>query len=136
MGALLRIPYRAYLCTSHIAPPIGAKSFTCQKVQTESFTAHLDPLSSRPLFDIPTAKMSAKGSSVSEDSFEFVETPAAPSPAPVTTDYGVRTTSVRLFKSEMRLLLLTFLHRSIPQLRMLRSQPTAPVAIPSTPSSS
>jgi len=33
-------------------------------------------------------------STVSEDSFEFVDTPRAPSPAPEANNYGVRTTSV------------------------------------------
>ncbi|KAK3048359.1 hypothetical protein LTR09_010352 [Extremus antarcticus] len=36
---------------------------------------------------------------VSEDSFEFVDTPAAPSPAPETQDYGVRTTSYPAIKN-------------------------------------
>jgi len=33
-------------------------------------------------------------STTSEESFDFIETPAAPSPAPETRNYGVRTTSV------------------------------------------
>lgn len=36
-------------------------------------------------------------STTSEDSFEFVATPAAPGPAPETRNYGVRTTSVCSF---------------------------------------
>ena len=43
--------------------------------------------------DFPAHK--TPGASLSEDDFEFVETPAAPSPAPEAQDYGVRTTSVR-----------------------------------------
>lgn len=31
---------------------------------------------------------------VSEDSFEFIDTPPAPSPAPEANNFGVRTTSV------------------------------------------
>ena len=38
--------------------------------------------------------MSTNDGTVSEDSFEFVDTPAAPSPAPEANNYGVRTTSV------------------------------------------
>jgi len=38
--------------------------------------------------------MSSNDGNVSEESFEFVETPAAPTPAPEANDYGVRTTSV------------------------------------------
>lgn len=38
-------------------------------------------------------KMPNSGSEVSDD-FEFVETPAAPSPIPPPEDYGVRTTTV------------------------------------------
>lgn len=37
--------------------------------------------------------MSKNGSEVSED-FEFIETPAAPTPVPPPEDYGVRTTTV------------------------------------------
>ena len=37
--------------------------------------------------------MPKSGSEVSED-FEFIETPAAPSPVPPAEDYGVRTTTV------------------------------------------
>jgi len=47
-----------------------------------------------PLKPNRTVRMSNE-KAVSEDSFEFVDTPAAPSPAPETQDYGVRTTSVR-----------------------------------------
>ena len=35
------------------------------------------------------------GLSMPEDDFEFIETPAAPSPAPESQNFGVRTTSVR-----------------------------------------
>ncbi|EMC91497.1 hypothetical protein BAUCODRAFT_79835 [Baudoinia panamericana UAMH 10762] len=38
-------------------------------------------------------------SDVSEESFEFIDTPAAPSPAPETKDYGVRTTSYPAIKN-------------------------------------
>lgn len=37
--------------------------------------------------------MPASGSEVSDD-FEFIETPAAPTPVPPQEDYGVRTTTV------------------------------------------
>ena len=37
--------------------------------------------------------MSKSGSEVSED-FEFIETPAAPTPTPPAENYGVRTTTV------------------------------------------
>ena len=37
--------------------------------------------------------MPKSGSEVSDD-FEFIETPAAPSPVPLPEDYGVRTTTV------------------------------------------
>ncbi|KAK3718883.1 Sphingolipid C9-methyltransferase 2 [Vermiconidia calcicola] len=43
--------------------------------------------------------MSSDGRAVSKDSFEFVETPAAPSPAPEAHDYGVRTTSYPAIKN-------------------------------------
>lgn len=36
----------------------------------------------------------AKSSSESSDDFEFIETPAAPTPVPPAEDCGVRTTSV------------------------------------------
>jgi len=36
----------------------------------------------------------AAPSTMSEDSFEFISTPGAPSPAPEANEYGVRTTSV------------------------------------------
>lgn len=49
-----------------------------------------------PLSNNNTSKMSSDDQAVSEDSFEFIETPAAPSPAPETSSYGVRTTSVGL----------------------------------------
>ena len=39
------------------------------------------------------AKMPEFGSEVSDD-FEFIETPAAPTPVPPPEDYGVRTTTV------------------------------------------
>lgn len=35
------------------------------------------------------------GASLPEDDFEFIDTPTAPSPAPESANYGVRTTSVR-----------------------------------------
>ncbi|KAK1089873.1 hypothetical protein LTR48_009421, partial [Friedmanniomyces endolithicus] len=38
-------------------------------------------------------------STVSEDSFEFVSTPRAPSPAPEANNYGVRTTSYPAIKN-------------------------------------
>ncbi|KAF2156857.1 S-adenosyl-L-methionine-dependent methyltransferase [Myriangium duriaei CBS 260.36] len=38
-------------------------------------------------------------STTSEDSFEFIETPAAPSPAPETRSYGVRTTAYPAIKN-------------------------------------
>ena len=38
--------------------------------------------------------MPKSGSEVSDD-FEFIETPAAPTPVPPPEDYGVRTTTVR-----------------------------------------
>ncbi|KAK4997821.1 Sphingolipid C9-methyltransferase 2 [Elasticomyces elasticus] len=38
-------------------------------------------------------------SSTSEDSFEFLDTPAAPSPAPESSNYGVRTTSYSAIKN-------------------------------------
>lgn len=37
--------------------------------------------------------MPTSGSEVSDD-FEFIETPAAPTPVPPLEDYGVRTTTV------------------------------------------
>ncbi|KAK4546233.1 Sphingolipid C9-methyltransferase 2 [Oleoguttula mirabilis] len=43
--------------------------------------------------------MSSEDAAVSEDSFEFVETPAAPSPAPEASDFGVRTTSYPAIKN-------------------------------------
>ena len=42
---------------------------------------------------LSVAKMPNSGSEVSDD-FEFIETPAAPTPAPPPEDYGVRTTTV------------------------------------------
>lgn len=38
--------------------------------------------------------MADHNKAVSEDSFEWVSTPKAPSPAPEASNYGVRTTSV------------------------------------------
>ncbi|KAK5012940.1 hypothetical protein LTR60_004121, partial [Cryomyces antarcticus] len=45
------------------------------------------------------ANMSPTASTTSEESFEFVETPPAPSPAPQANKYGVRTTSYPAIKN-------------------------------------
>ena len=46
--------------------------------------------------------MPQSGSEVSDD-FEFIETPAAPSPIPPPEDYGVRTTTVGFTPQELGL---------------------------------
>lgn len=91
-----------------------------------------------PLCVKAALKMSSEDQAVSEDSFEFIETPAAPTPAPQAQDYGVRTTTVSFaiccLAGEARA--CTDAHwNSIQQSRMAQSQPTVPAAIPSTISS-
>ena len=41
----------------------------------------------------------SKSVSEASDEFEFVETPAAPTPTPVAENYGVRTTSVSQYRA-------------------------------------
>jgi hypothetical protein len=52
--------------------------------------------SSRQLEKLPAAEKMSKSVSESSEDFEFIETPAAPTPVPPAENYGVRTTSVRL----------------------------------------
>lgn len=44
-----------------------------------------------------------KPASESSEDFEYIETPAAPTPVPPTENYGVRTTTVSLQTTELRL---------------------------------
>lgn len=77
------------------------------------------------------------GISAPEDDFEFVETPAAPSPAPESQNYGVRTTSVGRSIHFMSVLRRTNIcHDSTRQSRTPLSPPTAQRATHSTTSSS
>lgn len=44
--------------------------------------------------------MTKSASEISDD-FEFIETPAAPTPVAPTEDYGVRTTTASLFAAQL-----------------------------------
>lgn len=48
------------------------------------------------MVEVPQLIMSDRSKAPSEESFEFIETPPAPTPVPAVEDCGVRTTSVSI----------------------------------------
>ncbi len=75
----------------------------------------------------------SKSNSESSDDFEYVETPAAPTPVPPAEDFGVRTTAVRIISQQHRSNILLGLISASTQLsKMLPYQPM-PLAVTTSP---